>query len=310
MVLLEQVHDAFTEVGHILADHEGEMASIDLLVVDDVVADCVAGPARISEVSQNVLSAGEHGNRDASDVLEGNEVRRPMRENSGVVIGPDLETILFQVLGVVQNRLDRSAVRFVAHVYSKAVRIIEVWVVCHEQFSDELAKLGDVRAEERGGSRGEPVSAEELVNAEHIACSRERVVEVGGKLEDFSLGVRNLGNGPKSDEERHLILEVGRVLRKGAEHLGGSLGMADVGDLLTISLHLDHVDDSWKVISAHIEPAEIPELLLVMIRIIGGMRTAKSVTARVAKPNVVAGARSDESRSNVCIVDDPAVGGI
>ena len=118
-------------------------------------------------------------------------------------------------------------------------------------------------AEEGRDTGSEPVSTKKLVNAKEAASVGKRGIEVGSELEDGSLGVRDLGDRTNSDKERHLILEVGRVFGKTREHLGCALGVSDVGDLLTASLRLDHVNDSWEVILSHFIPAEIPELLPV-----------------------------------------------
>ena len=51
MVLLEQSHDVICEVTHVFADHKANMATLDLLVVDDCVSDCVPYPLGIFNVS-------------------------------------------------------------------------------------------------------------------------------------------------------------------------------------------------------------------------------------------------------------------
>ena len=51
MILLEQVHDVFSEVGHVFADHEADVATLDFLVVDDSVSDCVLHPQSVLDVS-------------------------------------------------------------------------------------------------------------------------------------------------------------------------------------------------------------------------------------------------------------------
>jgi len=42
-------------------------------------------------------------------------------DDVSVIIRPDLETVLTEVLGVVQKRLNGGAIRLVAHVDCKAV---------------------------------------------------------------------------------------------------------------------------------------------------------------------------------------------
>ena len=84
--------------------------------------------------------------------------------------------------------------------------------------------------------------------------------------------------------------------------------MTDVGNLLSASLILDGINDGRKVISTHVVPGEIPELLLIMVRVILGIRSAERVTTRVAKPHIVAPARRHERWSDISVINDPAVG--
>lgn len=55
MVLLEEAHDTLSEVGHVLADHEGEVTGLDLLVVYDIVTDAVTSPFGVGNIGQDVL---------------------------------------------------------------------------------------------------------------------------------------------------------------------------------------------------------------------------------------------------------------
>ena len=95
MVLLNQVHHG-VEVAHVFADHEGEMTSVDLLVVDNVVTDLVAGPLSISGVRQDVLNASEHGDGHSADILKWDQVGLPLAANDViVVVSIHLESVLF-----------------------------------------------------------------------------------------------------------------------------------------------------------------------------------------------------------------------
>ena len=143
LVLLEQAHDSLSEVGHVLADHEGEMASQDFLVVNDVVTDLVASPLAVFQVSQNVGSAREHRNWDSLDVLERDQVRLPLlfaMDQVGVVVCPNLEAVFLDILSVVQDRFDRRSIRLVAHIDRKSVIVIKGRIVGHEQRHEQLAK--------------------------------------------------------------------------------------------------------------------------------------------------------------------------
>jgi len=68
LVLLKNVHDASSPVSHVLGDHEGEVASLNLFVVEDRRANSVSGPPGISGVSKLVSLSFKHGDGDL-DVL-------------------------------------------------------------------------------------------------------------------------------------------------------------------------------------------------------------------------------------------------
>ena len=149
------------------------------------------------------------------------------------------------------------------------------------------------------------------MNTEKAAGVRKFIVEHGSELEDTSLSVGDLGHWSEGDEEGHFIREVtSSVLRECAEHLSGTLRVANVSDFLSVSLALDGINYGGKVIGSHLKPGEVPELLLVVIWVVLSVGTAISVTARVAKPHIVASASGDEGGSDVGVVDDPAVGGV
>ena len=147
------------------------------------------------------------------------------------------------------------------------------------------------------------------MDTEDGARIRQFSVEKRGELEDTSLGVRDLGDGTQSHEQGHFVREVaGGVLRQGTEHLGGALRMPHIGNLLPAGLALDCINDSRQVIGAHVEPREIPELLLVVIRVQADIRATVGVPSRVSQPDIIAGTSGHERRSHVRIVHDPAVG--
>ena len=243
MVLLQKAHDG-VEVAHVFADHEGEVTGMDLLVMDDVVADLVAGPLSVRGVSQDVLDTSKHSDRHSADVLERDQVGLSLAtDDVCVVVSIDLEAILFHILSVVQNGLDTGAVWLVAHVDGKPVIVIELWVLVDEKFGDELAERWDVGAEELSDSLGEPVRAEELVDAKQGASICKLGIENRCKLEDTGLGVGDLRDGAEGDEQGHFVAEVSsRILRQRTEHLSGTLGVADIGDLLSTGLVLDSIN--------------------------------------------------------------------
>ena len=195
MILLEQVHDR-VKVAHVFTHHESEVTGVDLLIMDDVVADLVSGPLGIRSVSQDVLDTGEHGNWHGVDVLERNEVCLALPSNDVIeVVRPDLEAILFQVLRVVQDRFNACAVGLVAHIHSKSVIVIEFRVLVDEKFGNELAEGRDIRAKKLRNTTSEPVSAKKLMDTKHAACIGQLRVEERSELEDACLSVRDLSDG-------------------------------------------------------------------------------------------------------------------
>ena len=243
MVLLQKAHDG-VEVAHVFADHEGEVTGMDLLVMDDVVADLVAGPLSVRGVRQDVLDTSKHSDRHSADVLEGDQVGLSLAtDDVCVVVSIDLEAILFHILSVVQDSLDAGTVGLVAHVDGKPVIVIELWVLVDEKFGDELAERWDVGAEQLSNSLGEPVRAEELVDAKQGASICKLGVENRCKLEDTGLSVGDLRHGAEGDEQGHLVAEVSSgVLRQRTEHLSGTLGVANIGNLLSTGLVLDSIN--------------------------------------------------------------------
>ena len=60
VILLKQVHDGRCEVGHILANHEGQVTSMHLLVIDNVITNLITSPFGVSDVGR-ARSAAERG---------------------------------------------------------------------------------------------------------------------------------------------------------------------------------------------------------------------------------------------------------
>ena len=150
MVLLEKIHHGI-EVAHVFANHESEVTGMDLLVMHDVVTDLVTSPLSVSGVGKDVLNTGEHGDRHSADVLQWDQISVLLLivlEDVCVVVSENLETVLAQVLSIVQNGLDGGTVGLVAHVDGKSVVIIQLWVLVHKEFGNQLTERWNVAAEE------------------------------------------------------------------------------------------------------------------------------------------------------------------
>ena len=129
---------------------------------------------------------------------------------------------------------------------------------------------------------------------------------MASKLEDSVLSMANLSDRAQCDEERDLVSEVALVLGQAREHLCGSLGVADVGNFLSISCGLDEVNDCGQIVGTHVEPGEVPELLLIVVRVVCSMRATVGVSTGVAKPHIVPSSGCDESWGDVGVVHHPA----
>ena len=65
--------------------------------------------------------------------------------------------------------------------------------------------------------------------------------------------------------------------------------VAGVGNFLTASLRLNVINDGRDIVFTHLKPGVVPELLIVLVRVVFYVRTAEGVASRVAEPNIVAG---------------------
>merc|ERR1712166_191825 len=102
LVLLEDAHHTLGPVGHVLGYHEGQMATLDLLVVDDRLADGVSGPSGVDGISELVSFAFKHGDGDF-DVFNRNQISFPVLADVKVLVvvgGPHLKSVFSHVLGV------------------------------------------------------------------------------------------------------------------------------------------------------------------------------------------------------------------
>ena len=225
-----------------------------------------------------------------------------------VVVREHLETVLLHVLRVVKDGLDGGTIRLVTHVDSEPIVVVQVRVCVHEKLRNQLTEDGNVGAEELGDCRGEPVGTKHFVDAQKAASVGKLGIEIGSKLENAGLSVRDLGDGAQSNEDGHFVSEVALVLRESSEHLSGTLGVANIGDFLPLSLVLDHVDHGGQVVLAHLVPTEVPVLLLILVVIPRGVAETVSVATGVSEPDIVAGAGCHKGRSHICVVDDPAEG--
>ena len=135
---------------------------MNLLVVNNVVANAITGPLSISRVGQDVLNSCKNCHRNRRYVLERNKVGVSLLvtgENVGVLVWENLESVLLHVLGVVEDGFDRGTVGLVAHVDCEAVIVVKFRVLVNKELGNQFAQNRDVAAEKRTDGWGEPIGS-------------------------------------------------------------------------------------------------------------------------------------------------------
>lgn len=74
IVLVKKTHNILSVVGHIFADHEREVTTLDHLVVLHGRSNLVASPVRVGGIRESVVVRYKHGNRHLCDVLKRNKI--------------------------------------------------------------------------------------------------------------------------------------------------------------------------------------------------------------------------------------------
>ena len=148
------------------------------------------------------------------------------------------------------------------------------------------------------------------MDAKDEGCVSKLSVEKCSPFENGSFSVRDLRDGSEGHEQGNLVLEVVLVGSESSEHLGGSLGVTNVSNLLSGGLALDMVDHGREIVGAHVVPGEVPVLGFVLVVVKGGVTETVCVATGVAEPDIVAGASGHEGGGNIGVVDDPTVGGV
>ena len=102
MVFLKESHNTFRPVRHVLTNHECQVASFDVLVVDKHLRiERISDPMCISLVSNSVVSARKDGNRNCGNVLDWDEIGLLCWvDECIIVVRPHLESLFSQVLRV------------------------------------------------------------------------------------------------------------------------------------------------------------------------------------------------------------------
>jgi len=70
VVLIEKTHDITSVVGHVFTNHEGQVSTLNVLVVENRTSNLVLGPVGISGICDGVIVGDEHSDRDIFNVLK------------------------------------------------------------------------------------------------------------------------------------------------------------------------------------------------------------------------------------------------
>lgn len=118
-------------VAHVLTDHETCVAGLYLFVVDQV-SELVASPVSIVNISEVVLLAHEHCNRDV-DLVQVNGWREGSSVVQGVFlhgwIGIQVHAILLEHLAVVDKASDTGRLWPVTHVLFETHWVVQMVVL-------------------------------------------------------------------------------------------------------------------------------------------------------------------------------------
>jgi hypothetical protein len=114
----------------------------------------------------------------------------------------------------------------------------------------------------------------------------------------------HVGNRRKSAENVDLVTDASSVVRKSRKHLGGSLRVADVRDLVFTSLGSDKVNLSWQIVLSHLIETKVPKLSLVFNWVQSDVLFAVDISSVVSKPDIVACLCDGESWRELLVHDE------
>lgn len=153
-------------------------------------------------------------------------------EEGVVVRRPNLEACFLEILSVVKQSFYTRTVRLVVHVDLEAILIIVLSIIGDKQGLERKAEWRQSITEELGGVTSIPGVVENRVNVEQVKSVFKLIIKVRSQLEQECVGVGQHSDRGKSDKDGNLFFVVALPVGKTIEHLGCTLGVADVGDLL------------------------------------------------------------------------------
>jgi len=171
---LQESHGIDSEVAHVISHHEGQVAHVVFIVEDyDVISHLRASPFIVNHISQLVLGAHKHGNRDVTlQILERNNGGSILTIHNLVVLGAIVvfvEVVSESELTKVVQALERSSRGEVAHVNIESIRVVERDVFIADKLHTQLTDGREDSTDhlEQGGV--EPAGREELIDSKSLA---------------------------------------------------------------------------------------------------------------------------------------------
>ena len=127
LVLLDNVHDVVWEPGHVFADDETQMATIDDLVMENSTADLFHCPLAISWCSHNIIRADKDSNGDLWNWVKRNFLSNTLIHERIELVefgSPFLEAVHFDILSKEEERSNGRTRWIVISIDEVAVLVV------------------------------------------------------------------------------------------------------------------------------------------------------------------------------------------
>ena len=135
----------------------------------------------------------------------------------------------------------------------------------------------------------------EVVQMEEVDCRLEGVLELLSELKRSNLGVGQEEDWSEGVEGLKIRgnLWISLLVGQGCEHLGGSLTVTHISDLLGTGHFSDLFEVGWLIILSHLLETPSPEGFLPWFE--ADMFSRESVTSVVSEPHVISSVSQNES---------------
>ena len=160
-----------------------------------------------------------------------------------------LEFLLFDDLSVVEEALDASTGWEVAHVDLEPLGVVKLRILGYEEAFSQLAQLRECSTKQGG-----TITAKWTQNVPDMESAGYRsngLFHRGCDLEQLSSSMSEPGHWSKCNVQIQPFLPKGLVRRESIEHLRGTLGMADVDNLVLACMCSDVINLCRGVVETH-----------------------------------------------------------